>query len=94
MGLDVGIVKINYLERPDQPVCDFLWNVATFPIDADWGGSWESNVFVEFFRETLEERAEEYTEEQSLDQDDSAKLMAWVKGLPWDEDSIMLHLNW
>ncbi|MSQ17726.1 MAG: hypothetical protein EXR54_09250 [Dehalococcoidia bacterium] len=28
MGLDVGVVNITYLDRPEQPVYDFLWAVA------------------------------------------------------------------
>ena len=27
MGLDIGVVQINYLPRPDKPAYDFAWHL-------------------------------------------------------------------
>ena len=94
MGLDVGVVKISYLDRPENPIYDFLWSLAIDPDDQTWGYSWEGNAFYEFMRENLDDRVTEYVEEKALNHADSDKLMAWVESLHWDDDTIMLHLNW
>lgn len=94
MGIDVGIVKINYLERPPRPIYDFLWNLAEDFDHDTWGGSWEGNAFLEIMRRRMLSKARAYVKGKGLSQEDSDKLKAWVRGLPWDGDTVMLHLNW
>lgn len=96
MGLDVGVVKISYLERPSQPIYDFLWHVVDQAgCDGEtWGSAWEGNAFVELPLDTMLTKAQTYIQEHNLSQTDSDKLIAWVRGLPWKGDTAMLHLNW
>jgi hypothetical protein len=94
MGLDVGVVKISYLERPSDPVYDFLWELAAGTCKENWGGGWEGNAFVELIRESMLSQMAEYVRIKNLSHDDSDKIKAWANSLPWDGDTIMLHLNW
>ena len=94
MGLDIGVVKITYLDRPEQPIYDFLWSLAIDFDNNTWGYSWEGNAFIEISRQDMTTRAIEYLAIQGLSQANSDKLMAWVEALPWVDDAIMLHMNW
>ena len=92
MGLDIGVVQINYLPRPDKPAYDFAWHLNINDDEADWNGS--SSTFVEYTRETLLEQLDRYVEQSELSQSDIEGLRNWVDGLPWKGDVIMLHLAW
>ncbi len=103
MGLDVGVVSIEYLERPAQPMYGFLQdlmadpNVGTefdpFDYVPGWGDGWEGNAFYEFDRDVLLRRADGWAVKKNLDAVDRAMLLRWVDDLPYRGDAIMLHLN-
>ena len=104
MGLDIGVVKIEYLERPDQPMYGFMRDLMTEPnigtdedyLDDDlppWKVADEGNVFYEFERDSLLRRADGWAVKKSIDAADRARLLQWVDDLPWRGDCIMLHLN-
>ena len=80
MGLDIGVVQINYLPRPDKPAYDFAWHLNINDDEADWNGS--SSTFVEYTRETLLEQLDRYVEQSELSQSDIEGLRNWVDGLP------------
>lgn len=97
MGLSIGVVSIAYLDEPQPPVSDFLKDLATNPDldigDADyWGGGWGENTFLEFDQLALTERADNWCTENSIDASGRTALTAWLSGLPWRGDYIMLHL--
>ena len=92
MGLDIGVVQINYLPRPDKPAYDFAWHLNINDDEADWNGS--SSTFVEYTRETLQQQLDSYITENRLPQSDIEELRRWVDGLPWKGDVIMQHLAW
>ena len=92
MGLDVGVVQIEYLDRPDKPTYDFAWHLNINEDDADWNSS--SSTFVEYTRENLLQQLDRYISENRLPQNDIERLRSWVDGLPWKDDVIMLHLAW
>jgi hypothetical protein len=94
MGLDVGVVKITYLDRPDEPVYGFLKALAAGELDEDWGGGWAGNALAEFMKESLIEQANDWADSKGLKPEEQIGLFQWVEELPWDGDSIMLHLNW
>jgi hypothetical protein len=50
MGIDVGVVKVAYLDRPQEPIYEFLRELAFDAGDNSWGGAWEGNAFVEYYR--------------------------------------------
>lgn len=94
MGLDVGVVNITYLDRPGEPVYDFLCSLAGGELGEDWGGGWEGNALMEFERQGLLQRAGDWAEDQGLTLQEQGVLRQWLESLPWRNDDIMLHLNW
>ena len=92
MGLDIGVVQINYLPRPDKPAYDFAWHLNINEDEADWNGS--TSTFVEYTREALLRQLDSYITENELTQSNIADLRSWVDGLPWKGDVVMLHLAW
>ena len=95
MGLDVGVVKIAYLDRPNEPVYEFLRTMDSGSLDEEgWGGGWEGNAFMEFAREGLLQQASQWTLRHGLGAAGEGALIQWISDLPWDGDTIMLHLNW
>jgi hypothetical protein len=94
MGLDVGVVNITYLDRPEEPMYDFLWALAEGSLGEDWGGGWEGNALVEYQKENLIRKANDWAESKGLGQQELTQLLQWVEQLPWSGDDIMLHLNW
>lgn len=103
MGLDVGVVTIEYLERPGQPMYGFLQDLMVdpeagsefdpFDYETSWGDSWEGNAFYEFERDVLLRRADGWAVRQNLDATERATLLRWVDELPYRCDFIMLHLG-
>ena len=53
MGLDVGVVDIEYLERPRAAVYAFLRHLAENADSADWRGGTGEETFVQYMRGTL-----------------------------------------
>ena len=92
MGLDIGVVQINYLPRPSEPAYDFAWHLNINEDEADWDGS--SSTFVEYMRENLLNQLDRYVSQKELSESDAEGLRNWVDGLPWKNDVIMLHLAW
>ncbi len=103
MAMDVGVVTIQYLDRPQQPVSDFLndllieslWALED-PEEEDeeaWGGGWSNNGFLEFSRSYLDRRVKEWADRRNAGNAARAALLAWVANLPWKENMIMLHLG-
>ena len=55
MGTDIGVVTIEYLERPDEPVYGFIQELPSL-LDSDnssWSGAWEGNFFLQTDRQRL-----------------------------------------
>jgi hypothetical protein len=94
MGLDVGVVKITYLDRPAEPMYDFLLALAAGELDEDWGGGWSGNAIVEFMKGSLVEQAKDWADSKGFSPEKQNELRQWVEELPWDGDNIVLHLNW
>ena len=94
MGLDVGVVKIDYLDRPDEPTYGFLRYLVIHVCAAEWGGGWEGNAVLEATKRRMLALGRLYARQQDLSQYDRQKLTQWINELPWDSDAIMLHLNW
>ncbi len=94
MGLDVGVVRIQYLDRPHGAGYEFLWQLAIDADKADWEVSSEANSFIELSRENMLSQADWFVSENGLDDDNSRLIRDWVNSLPWVSDMIMLHLGW
>ena len=104
MGLDIGVVSIDYLDTPGQPMYRFMGELMADPYvglgDAldydDWhwdgGGNGES-AFYEFTRDGLINRANGWATAQNLSSAELETLVNWIGNLPYRGDTIMLHLG-
>ena len=103
MGMDVGVVSIEYLTRPESPVYDFLFDLMIDPLvgiasgnegeAGDWGASWANNGLYAFSRDLLTQRASEWADQNGIDAIGRTTLLGWIAGLPWRDETIMLHLG-
>ena len=103
MGLDIGVVTIEYLKRPGQPMYGFLQDLMVdpdtgtefdpFDYEPGWGDGWEGNAFCEFERDVLLRRADGWAVKKNLDATERATLLQWIDDLPYQGDTIMLHLG-
>ena len=91
--MDVDAVEIDYLPRPRRPAYGFLWHLNENADEADWGGGWGEETFVQYTRDTLLEQANEFVSRSELTESERDGLRRWLDGLPWKDDVIMLHLS-
>ena len=94
MGLDVGVVRIEYLDRPDKPTYDFVDSLYKNADELEWSVIDDGQVFVQTSRETLMERASAFASENSVAQSDVEGIQRWIESLPWRGSMLMLHLSW
>ena len=104
MGLDIGVVNIEYLDQPGQPMYRFMWDLMANPEvglgddpdddDVHWdGGGTGESAFYEFTREGLLHRANGWATAQTLSDPERSTLLDWIENLPYRGDNIMLHLG-
>ncbi len=102
MALDIGVVTIEYLDRPAKPMYAFLQDLTLDQDlsaegdsgdDGEWGGSWANNGLYEFRRVGLRQRANDWAALKGLGQVEKAALEAWVSSLPWKDERVMLHIG-
>ena len=95
MSVQVGVMRITYVDGPPNDARRFLWHLAEEGgCDDAWGGAWDGNAVMELtLRRTLR-RARAFASHEGLPPDETEALVQWVKRLPWDGDTIMLHINW
>jgi hypothetical protein len=97
MGLDVGVVKIDYSYHPRGVVKDFLLDFAIFPEHVPehdtWGGGWEANSIFEWSKRRIIRKANRYAKEHNLSEESSKEILDWIRNLPWEGGTIMLHLS-
>ena len=94
MGLDIGVVKLDYLERPENTAYDFARHLAARSDEAEWSVFAEGNIFVELTRDTMTSLMNGYVSDKKLDQEDAETVGKWIDALPWRDHVITLHLNW
>ena len=92
MGLDVGIIKIQYLPRPTGHAYRFAWELAHEASaygymrgeDNNWGG---------FSQRQVLRLLDEFTERNQLDAPARTEIIDWLRSLPWDDwqDDLALH---
>ena len=94
MGLDVGVVTFNYLERLTGPTYKFACHLAEHYWEADWGLAQGENVIAEYTLESLLGFAERYAKAAGLSVTDEAEIYGWIRRLPWRDGHIALHFSW
>ena len=106
MSLSIGVVNINYLQQPGQPVYRFMWALMEDPEvglgddrddeDMYWdGGGDGENAFYQFDREGLIDRANGWATAENISDAERDTLVSWIENLLYREGSgtIMLHLS-
>lgn len=107
MGLDIGIMRVTYLDRPSGSSYKFAWEMA---VEASVNGYMhgEGNNWGAFTQRQVLELLENFDETEDLSDSEKQKIHDWLKSLPWDgwqdgfdpeetdEDGglIELHFNW
>ena len=94
MGLDVGVIQVDYLPRPVGQAYRFLWYLNENADGADWNGSTAENTFAQYTRETLWAQLRDYASRNDLSESERRGLRRWIDDLPWKDDLITLHLTW
>ena len=94
MGLDIGVVKIDYLDRPSGAAYRFAWHLAGEWDDETWEVYSSANVFAEYDHDHLTDRAHRFIASEGLAPAEADQVMGWVRNLPWRGSTVMLHLNW
>ena len=97
MGLDVGVVQIDYSQsRPSGAAYKYAWELMAYDdIDGDcWKVSSGGQVFIELGYETMANHAMEFIESKGLTSPEAHQVMRWVRGLPGRGGVVMLHLGW
>ena len=94
MGLDIGTVNIDYLDRPSGAAYRFAWHLAGEWDDETWEVYSGENVFAEYDYGHLISRAQDYISAEGLESAEARQVMRWVRNLPWRGRTVMLHLNW
>lgn len=103
MSLSIGVVNIEYLPQPAEPVYGFMQDLMAdpntgadmdlFDDDSLWETGGEGNAFYELEYDQMMRRADGWAARQGIDAAARARLLQWVDDLPWRGDCIMLHLN-
>lgn len=94
MGLDVGVVSINYLERPIGVIYRFLWYLNHNAEEADWLTGSEGSTFIELTDDTMDEQVRRFQSQNKLSPSDLEGVRRWIDALPWKNGVIMLHFGW
>ena len=83
MGLDIGIITINYLERPRGNTYQFVWELA-HEASAYGYMHGDGNNWGAFTQRQVLHMPDQFAEKQTLDPSARAEILAWVRSLPWD----------
>ncbi len=99
MGLDVGIITIQYLERPHGVAYEFAWELA-YEASANGYMAGEGNNWGTFTQRQVLRMLDDFAEREGLGSTAKSDILAWVRSLPWDwwndyhGGIIELHFNW
>lgn len=93
MGLDIGIISMQFLERPRGIAYEFAWELAAEANAFGYMGG-PDNSYGPFTRRRVRRMLRNFAERKSLSQEQTAEIESWIDSLPWDGDDIELHFNW
>ena len=93
MGLDIGIINIQYLDRPSGHAYRFMWDLA---VEASaWGYMHgEGNNWGYFEKCQVARLLLDFSLSNALTRLERREVWAWVQSLPWEDNEIELHFNW
>ena len=84
MGLDIGIISIQYLDIPKGVAYRFAWEMA---IEASTDGYMTGSVnnLYPFTQRQVLKLAGEFVHNRGLSSTDTAEILTWVQSLPWQD---------
>ena len=84
MGLDIGIITIQYLPRPTGHAYEFAWELA---IEASAYGYMhgEGNNYGPFAQSQVLRMLDEFAARKQLDTPARTEIIDWLRSLPWDD---------
>ena len=93
MGLDIGIMSVNVLDRPRGHTYQFAWELAH---EASAYGVMHGpgNSVGYFTKNQVRRLIVAFARQNGLSREQRAEVWAWVESLPWDGHEIELHFNW
>ncbi|GEM_PF-1653285 len=83
MGLDIGIISITYLPRPDGIAYDFAWQMAEAASVSGYMHG-EGNNWAAFTQRQVLEMLEDFANRRNLPDLVKSDILAWLRSLPWD----------
>ena len=93
MGLDIGIMSVNVLDRPRG-------NTYRFALDLAWEASvygvmhGPGNSVGYFTKNQVRRLVVAFARQNGLSREQRAEVWAWVESLPWEEEGIELYFDW
>ena len=83
MGLDIGIINVTYLERPQGLAYEFAWEMA---IEASVSSymTGEGNNWAPFTQRKALTMLDQFVTDKSLDSAAKGEILQWLRSLPWD----------
>ena len=93
MGLDIGIMSVQVLERPRGTNYRFAWELAhEASVYGVMHGAGNSVGY--FTRSEVRRLVVEFARQNGLTRGQRAEVWAWAQSLPWDGDGIELYFDW
>ncbi|MBI4298929.1 MAG: hypothetical protein HY666_04125 [Chloroflexi bacterium] len=83
MGLDIGIITIQYLERPTGHAYEFAKEMAWGP-NVYYYMQGVGNNWCAFTQRQVLQMLEDFTQEKGLDSPAKTEILEWIRSLPWD----------
>ena len=59
-----------------------------------WRIASDGHVFLDIEYDMMVRHATSYITSAGLAQADTQQIMSWVEGLPWQDDTVILHFGW
>jgi hypothetical protein len=83
MGLDIGIINITYLPRPQGWAYKFAWELA---VEASHGYmSGDGNNWAAFTQRQVLDLLDDFIQHKNLGATAEAEILLWVRSLPWTD---------
>ena len=82
MGLDVGIMHVEYLERPQGIAYEFAWQLA-HRASANGYMTGEGRNWAPFTQRQVLRSFRRFVAARGIDAEGRAEILSWVRSLPW-----------
>ena len=95
MALDVGAVTLDYSVSPRTEIVERYARVLKGYDEGDcWRVAANGHVFIEMDYEAMTNHAWQHIASHDFKAAEAHQIMRWVRGLPWRDGMVMLHMGW